>query len=69
MVEHLNKDYSIHKGEAKATLGWLTGSWRSIWQAWRDLASHSEGYKTAMPLNFYMGTVVMLSYFVDVFMK
>jgi hypothetical protein len=78
-VEHLNKAYSIHEGEIKATPGWSTGNMkflaiilavgRSIWQAWRDLSVHSEGEKTAMPLNFFMGTLMMLRYLLDVFMK
>jgi hypothetical protein len=69
----------MDEGEAKAPTQWSTGSReflviifvfkRSIWQAWDDLSVRSEGYKTAMPLNFYMRILLMLRHLLDVLIR
>lgn len=47
----------------------LVTVWRSIWQRWHDLSVHSESYRKGMALNFYIYTLVMLRYYLDVLMK
>jgi hypothetical protein len=68
-VELLNQKYDIHEAEDEACPEWSAGSInflpsllaveKSILQACLDLSVHCDGYKTAMPLKFYMGTLTM----------
>ena len=76
-MELIDKKYDIHEAEAEACPGWSTGSMNSlpsilpfeisIWQACLHLSAQCDGYKTAMPLKFYMGTLTMSRYILDAF--